>query len=416
VVGIVASRLVDHYHKPAILFSTPDGQPSRGSARSVEGLNITAAIAAQKELLLNFGGHPMAAGLSLEKEKLDEFRRRLSSTVTEMMQGIQIERNLEIDGWLSLPEAGMELAAALERLAPYGPGNEKLTLATSGLKIQSKTSIGRNQEHLKLNVSDEAGNSRSVLWWNGAGEKDTLPEGRLDLAYSLRASDWRGTPQVQMEFVDFRKTAGQPVEVKNSQYEVIDYRNAQEPSQILSTLREQSTMLVWAEGQEKKRVGGCDRYELAPADALAIWSIPPSPLELQLAMEIVQPRKVYLFSVSDPVEQPDALLEKLAGLLKYAINHRGGRITWSALETVTIQRSVTIRRGLAWLVSQGMISIQSEEGDNLTVMAGTIPEDRPDSTSLKTEIQALLDETSAYRQHFKHAGKDTLFFSPSNLS
>jgi single-stranded-DNA-specific exonuclease len=411
VVGIVASRLVDHYHKPAILFSTPDGQPARGSARSVEGLNITAAIAAQKELLLNFGGHPMAAGLSLEKEKLDEFRRRLSSTVTEMMQGIQIERNLEIDGWLSLPEAGMELAAALERLAPYGPGNEKLTLATSGLKIQSKTSIGRNQEHLKLNVSDEAGNSRSVLWWNGAGEKDTLPEGRLDLAYSLRASDWRGTPQVQMEFVDFRKTAGQPVEVKNSQYEVIDYRNAQEPSQILSTLREQSTMLVWAEGQEKKRVGGCDRYELAPADALAIWSIPPSPLELQLAMEIVQPRKVYLFSVSDPVEQPDALLEKLAGLLKYAINHRGGRITWSALETVTIQRSVTIRRGLAWLVSQGMISIQSEEGDNLTVMAGTIPEDRPDSTSLKTEIQALLDETSAYRQHFKHAGKDTLFFS-----
>jgi len=358
----------------------------------------------------------MAAGLTLEKEKLDEFRRRLSSTVTEMMQGIQIERNLEIDGWLSLPEAGMELVAALERLAPYGPGNEKLTLATSGLKIQSKTAIGRNQEHLKLNVSDEAGNSRSVLWWNGAGEKDTLPEGRLDLAYSLRASDWRGTPQVQMEFVDFRTLTGQPVEVKNSQYEVIDYRNAQEPSQILSTLREQSSILVWAEGQEKKRVGGCDRYELAPADALAIWSIPPSPLELQLAMEIVQPRKVYLFSVSDPVEQPDAFLAKLAGLLKYAINHRGGRIPWSALETVTIQRSVTIRRGLAWLVSQGMISIQSEEGENLTVMAGTIPEDRPDSTSLKTEIQALLDETSAYRQYFKHAGKDTLFFFPSNLS
>jgi single-stranded-DNA-specific exonuclease len=411
VVGIVASRLVDHYRKPAILFSTPDGQPARGSARSVEGLNITAAIAAEKELLLNFGGHPMAAGLSLDKEKLDEFRRRLSRTVAEMMQDIQTERSLEIDGWLTLPEACMELAAALESLAPYGPGNEKLILATPELKIQSKTSIGRNQEHLKLNVTDEAGNSRTVLWWNGAGEKDALPEGRVDLAYSLRTSDWRGTPQVQMEFVDFRNLAGQPVEVKTSHLEVIDYRNARAPSQILSTLREQSSILVWAEGQEKKQVGGRDRFELAPAEALAIWTIPPSLNELHRAMEIVRPRKVYLFAVTDPIEQPDIFLAKLAGLLKYAINHRGGKITWSALETVTIQRSVTVRCGLAWLVSQGMISMQSEEDDNLSVMAGTIPKDRPDSTSLKAEIQSLLIETAAYRQHFKHAGKDTLFSS-----
>ena len=187
VVGIVASRLVDRYHKPAILFSTPAGQPARGSARSVEGLNITAAIAAQKDLLLNFGGHPMAAGLSLEAEKLDEFRRRLSTTVAELMQGIQTKKSVEIDGWLTLPEASLDLAKSLESLAPYGPGNEKLTLATPGLKIQSKTPIGRNQEHLKLSVSDEAGNSRTVLWWNGAEEKDALPESRIDLAYSLRA-------------------------------------------------------------------------------------------------------------------------------------------------------------------------------------------------------------------------------------
>ena len=157
VVGIVASRLVERYHKPAILFSTPAGQPAHGSARSIEGLNITAAIAAQKELLLNFGGHPMAAGLSLEADKLDEFRRCMSSTVTEMLAGIHTERSLAIDGWLSLPEATLDLAEAFESLAPFGPGNEKLTLATPGLKLQSKTLIGRNQEHLKLGVTDDAG-------------------------------------------------------------------------------------------------------------------------------------------------------------------------------------------------------------------------------------------------------------------
>ena len=109
-VGIVASRLVERYHKPAILFSAPAGQPARGSARSIEGLNITAAIAAQKELLLNFGGHPMAAGLSLEPEKLDEFRRRLAKTVTAMQGEFQAEDKLAIDGWLSLPEITHDLA------------------------------------------------------------------------------------------------------------------------------------------------------------------------------------------------------------------------------------------------------------------------------------------------------------------
>jgi single-stranded-DNA-specific exonuclease len=415
VVGIVASRLVDRYHKPAILFSTPAGQPAHGSARSVEGLNITAAIAAQKDLLLNFGGHPMAAGLSLDAEKLDEFRRRLSRTVTEMLAGIPTERSLGIDGWLSLPEATLELAEALESLAPYGPGNEKLTLATHGLKIQSKTPIGRNQEHLKLSVMDDSGISRTVLWWNGAEETDALPEGRFDLAYSLRSSDWRGTPQVQMEFVDFRGLAGQPVEVNRRRLEVIDYRNARDLSQILATLREEPSTLVWAEGDQKKSVGGKDRYELAPAEALILWTIPPSPQELRSALEIVQPRKVYLCAVTDPVELPQVFLAKLAGLLKYAINQRGGRITWSALETASAQRSVTVRRGLAWLVSQGKIVIEAEKDDDLTVKAGALSPDRPGSASLKLEIQSLLEETAAYRLHFKRADKDILFSASDGI-
>jgi single-stranded-DNA-specific exonuclease len=415
VVGIVASRLVERYHKPAILFSTPAGQPAHGSARSVEGLNITAAIAAQKDLLLNFGGHPMAAGLSLDAENLDEFRRRLSRTVTEMMAGISTEKSLAVDGWLSLPEASLDLTKALESLAPYGPGNEKLTLATPGLKIQSKTSIGRNQEHLKLSVIDDAGNSRTVLWWNGAEEKDALPEGRFDLAYSLRSSDWRGTPQVQMEFVDFHSLAGQPVELNRRRLEVIDYRNAPDLSQILASLREEPATLVWAEGDQKKSVGGKDRYELAPADGLILWTIPPSPQELRSALEIVKPSKVYLCAVTEPVEQPQAFLAQLAGLLKYAINQRGGRITWSALETATAQRSVTVRRGLAWLVSQGKIAIEMEKEDDLTVKAGTISQDRPDSASLKMEIQSLLEETAAYRLHFKRADKDILFSASDGI-
>ena len=409
VVGIVASRLVERYHKPAILFSTPAGQPARGSARSIEGLNITTAIAAQKELLLNFGGHPMAAGLSLQPEKLAEFRRRLARSVSEMMPGIQTESSLEIDAWLSLPEATLELAEALESLAPYGPGNEKLTLATHGVRIQSAAAIGRNKEHLKLNVADEAGNTRTVLWWDGAQEKDNLPEGRFDLAYSLRASDWRGAPQVQMEFVDFRSQTGQPVELKGSPLEIIDYRNNPELLQILSSLQAGASTQVWAEGVAKKQVAGQDRNELAPADVLAIWTIPPSPLELQAALAKVQPKTVYLFAVTNPLESLGAFQERLAGLLKYAINHQAGKTSYSKLAAATAGRAITVQKGLDWLVSRGDFQIISEKDDQVVVTAGDSLLDPAEESRLRAEIQSLLDESAAYRTYFKRADKDALF-------
>ena len=125
VVGIVASRLVERYHKPAILFSLPENEPAHGSARSVEGLNITAAIAAQKDLLLNFGGHPMAAGLALEKEKLPEFTRRLFKTVENILGAASHEEpEQKIDAWLELSEITLDLAEARNAYLPLVQGTK----------------------------------------------------------------------------------------------------------------------------------------------------------------------------------------------------------------------------------------------------------------------------------------------------
>jgi single-stranded-DNA-specific exonuclease len=406
VVGIVASRLVERYRKPAILFSTPPGEPARGSARSIEGLNITAAIAAQSDLLLNFGGHPMAAGLALDAEKLPEFQKRLSKTVAGMMGEVDLEGTLAIDGWLDLEGITLELAEALESLAPYGPGNEKLTLATHALTLQSKAAIGRNKEHLKLVVTDEAGQPGTVLWWNGAGE--TSPEGCFDLAYTVRASDWRGSRQVQMEFIDFRNTDEKPIEVSSRKIELVDHRNAPKPLETLATIDRSVSTLVWAEAGEKKAVGGVDRDVLTPAETLVIWTTPPSSRVLRAVLEKVRPHTVVLFAVTEPVETPEAFLGRLAGLLKYAINHRQGQLTHTELEAATAQRGQTVRRGLDWLVAQGEIKIIEETGEGLVVTAGTSLKDTAGSAQAWSELQSLLAETAAYRAHFKRADKDSL--------
>ena len=196
----------------------------------------------------------MAAGLALDKEKLPEFTRRLAKTVDEMQGTANTEHNLEIDGWIALQEINLQLAEALESLAPFGPGNEKLVLATHALKTQSVATLGRNGEHLKLKVMDETGNSQTVFWWNGAEEKDSLPQGSFDLAFSLRASDWRGKAQVQMELVDFRNLEPEKIEVARTELEIIDYRNVDQPLKILSSLLKESPTEVWAEGEEEKQV------------------------------------------------------------------------------------------------------------------------------------------------------------------
>ncbi len=181
VVGIVAGRLAERYHKPTILIATPDGELGRGSARSVEGCDIHAAIAAQGEMLERFGGHPMAAGLSIQSERIPQFRRALSRTVRQMCADLGRRPALHIDGYLPLSDLSLDLVAQIERLAPFGPGNPPLTLASRGVTLTSHTAVGRSGEHLRLTVENAEGTSQTVLWWQGAGRG--LPEGRFDLAY-----------------------------------------------------------------------------------------------------------------------------------------------------------------------------------------------------------------------------------------
>jgi single-stranded-DNA-specific exonuclease len=405
VIGIAAAHLVEHYGKPAIVFSTPPGEPARGSARSVEGLHITDAIAAQKELLVSYGGHPMATGLALLPGNMAAFYRRMQKSVGEMMDKVQLEEpSLEIAAWLGLPEVTLDLATAIEPLAPFGPGNPKLVLASRGLSLQKSEPVGRNKEHFKLTVANDAGNAQSVLWWNSAGE--TLPEGRFDLAYTVRAVDWRGSRQVQMELLDFHVVEGKPVEVQIRKIEVVDYRQGKDKLDILRTLP--AGTLVWAEGEEKERSGGLDRKALAPSPGLAIWTMPASPEELHQALDIVRPQTVYLFAAHPPPETTETFLARLAGLMKYAINHRDGKVTYAELAAATAQRLTTVEHGLNWLVSHGNITLIRQENDLLWVSQGTDINDLGGAARLFTEVKNLLAESDAYRSHFSRAGKNSL--------
>jgi single-stranded-DNA-specific exonuclease len=405
VIGIVASRLAERFHRPVVLLAAPPGQLARGSARSVEGCNISAAIVAQSPLLASFGGHPMAAGLAIDPERIPEFRRKLSRSVAAELGAIAPEPALAIDGYLPLANLSLDLVADLERLAPFGPGNPRLVLVSPNHALLSHTTIGRHAEHRSLTVDDAAGGSQQVLWWQGAGWP--LPEGRFDLAYSARTSTWRGQRQVQIEWVDARSVPGAPVVVQPVRPAIVDHRRAPQPMALLEQLRGQPGVQVWCESEAKRQLGGQDRSELAPADTLVIWTIPPGRAELQAALDRVKPKEVVLFADDPGMDQFDAFLQRLAGLAKHALRTESGLVSVPRLAAATAQRATVVRLGLRWLVSRGHMRVRTEEGDAVWLAAGD-GTSGPDLLAVTTQLRDLLAETAAFRRYLAQADAEVL--------
>ena len=400
VVGIVANKLVDRYHKPAILLTESDDGILRGSARSIEGLHITDAITTQKDVLLGFGGHPMAAGMSLKKDDLPTFRRGLAKAVERQLGEIAFEEpTLQLDAWLALSDLSLSLADRLELLAPFGAGNPPLKLATRGVILKSVTEIGKAKEHLRLTVKDEAGDERSVLWWGGAGEELPPQDAKFDIAYSLRASTFRGQKQVNLTFEEFRVVSEKPVEVQGPKLEVRDMRL--QPS----LLNLQPSTLIWAEGPDK--AAGAARFELRPADEFSIYTTPPSPAELRKALEIVRPKVVYVFGISPAEEKPEEFLSRLAGLCKYVINQRRGRVALRELAAAMAARESAVQTGLEWLAAGGHVTITPGE-DAVLLSKGNGDANQYLQKELFVAVRGSLQETAAFRAYFAHADLDAL--------
>lgn len=406
VVGIVANRLVDRYHKPVILLTESEDGILRGSARSVEGLHITEAISSQKALLLNFGGHPMAAGLSLQKDDLPAFRKGLGKAIEKQLGGIVLEEpTLHIDAWLELNEINLELAEALEALAPFGAGNPPLTFATRNVKIKSIAEIGKAREHLRLNVEDEEGNVQSILWWNGEKDELSANESRVDIAYSMRAAAFRGEKQVSLQFEEFRVVEEKPIEVPAPRLEIRDWRL--ESASLLAKLQKQAPAIqIWAEGMDKAK--GKSRFELRQADDFAIWTTPPSPADLRAALEVVNPKRVYVFGVSPAPERADEFLARLAGMAKYAINNRDGKVSVKELASALAQREGAVRVGLEWLAAGGHAAVSGED-DALLLSRRNGEADQYLQKELYIAVKGILEETAAYRAHFARADVHNLF-------
>lgn len=202
VIGIVASRVVERYRKPCILLTRMEGGELRGSARSVEGFSIIDAIRSCGDLLERFGGHPMAAGLSMREENLEPFRQRLETVARDSAPRMPVH-SLLVDGVIPLSDVTLEQIRQMERLAPFGCENPYPVLLLWNVALESVTPIGGGN-HLRLGLRQGSSSCQAVYF--GMKQQNFLfePGQRLDCAVTLSVNTYQGVDRPSVRILSLR--------------------------------------------------------------------------------------------------------------------------------------------------------------------------------------------------------------------
>lgn len=203
VIGIVASRLVEKYHKPSVVISVDDGV-GKGSCRSVFGINVYELLKDCSDLLIQFGGHEYAAGLLIEADKIDEFRVKFNNAVTELLKKVAIKSTLKVDSEISLEKIDNNLVDVLSSFEPYGPENSQPIFVAKGVEVVGSVRIvGIN--HLKLRLRQN-GIIHDSIGFNLAGKVALVEENRdsLDLSFYIEKNNWNGKEYIQLRLLDVK--------------------------------------------------------------------------------------------------------------------------------------------------------------------------------------------------------------------
>lgn len=203
VVGLAASKLVEQFDRPVIVLSVADGM-AYGSARSVPGFDITAALSSAAGLLTRHGGHERAAGLALRESQLSALDDSLQDSIALSPAPPPGPPRLIIDADLDPARLGIETARLIQTIGPFGEGNPVPLLRVSHLPMRGYTVMGREKQHLKILTAGPAGHVDAILW-SGAGRSPELLGARhVDIVGFLEMNVWNGTPRAQVRLADFR--------------------------------------------------------------------------------------------------------------------------------------------------------------------------------------------------------------------
>ena len=204
VVGIVASRMVDRYYLPTVIISM-EGENGRGSCRSIRDFHIFDALCKCDDLLERFGGHKIAAGISIKEKKIDEFRNRLCEIAAGELNDEAIIPVIDVDAKVDFRDLNLEIVEKLESFKPYGQSNPKPIFAVKNVKIVDNPAVLKDR-HLKLSVM-QYGIYRKIIAFNWASRLDEiLSWAEMDVIVQPYLNYYRGTAELEFQLIDAKES------------------------------------------------------------------------------------------------------------------------------------------------------------------------------------------------------------------
>ena len=205
VIGLVAGRLVEQYYRPAIVLAVGD-EFSKASARSVAGFNIIEAIRKAADLLVDAGGHPMAAGFTVETKNLEALKERLEALGEKVLDEEILTRKLRVDAEIPIIAASESLWKAIQQLQPFGVGNSEPVFVSRNVTIKDVRLVGATKKHLKLTIVDSDTHKQyDGIGFSMAEHYAQLQLGNpVDIAYTVDINEWNGNKKLQLKVRDIQ--------------------------------------------------------------------------------------------------------------------------------------------------------------------------------------------------------------------
>ena len=218
VLGIVAGRLLEQFHKPIIMLAEEEGV-LRGSARSIENFNIFEALNEHRELFMAFGGHKQAAGMTFALENVEAIKQVMLDFIQENDIDMSEKTSLEVQGSLQFDEISLETIRSLEKLSPYGMDNPKPHFLLTDYQVEQARSMGKDNSHLKLKLVQN-GQALDAVYFGHGAESLEFEQSDTELVGTLSSNTWNGTTTVQLMVADARVNGVELLDIRSRQVEL----------------------------------------------------------------------------------------------------------------------------------------------------------------------------------------------------
>jgi single-stranded-DNA-specific exonuclease len=411
IIGIVASKFVEKYYKPAFIMTySEEKKRYRCSARGVKELDLYEILTSVGDLLDGYGGHKLAAGFTFgeEKSSFDTVKKALNKVIDEMLNGIKLSPSLDIDLELDISDVDVDLVEEINKLEPFGMSNPSPTFVVKNLVLKQKKLMGSTKEHLKL-IVDTPNGTKDCVWWS-KGDVPLIAGDRLDVAFAPQLNTFNGVTDVQLVLKDVHSDGLKEEEL--SKIKIYDHRKKTNIFAQVDDYIKTSKLGVSVFVEDRKIMESLKPYpEITKSivnrqtaeknDVLMFFDYPCCEDVLEEIKQKVSATALHYMNYHDCKIDEEAILKSFASMIRYSCNNLGGKFVLSRAACALGVTEEIVETLLGIFSDCAMIKIVSAEEEFYMIESvGSVELSKAMHTAKYAELVELLNTVNDYKFKF----------------